>query len=98
MLHDPNRHESVIDIPWDEARARAAIERIVRDTELAFTPDGWWPPHPRDLGPGDDPAAPATPLYFGAAGVVWALRYLRAVGAACGPITPSPAGLFDDLL
>jgi hypothetical protein len=95
MLHDPARHERLADIPWDESHARAAIARIVRETVQAFTPEGWWPPHPRDLNPGDDPATPATPLYFGAAGVVWALRYLRAVGAADAP---SYAGHLDAML
>jgi hypothetical protein len=37
--------------------------------------------HPKDLAPGDDPAQPSTSLYHGAAGVIWALRFLRAVDA-----------------
>ena len=61
MLHDPARHERLADIAWDAPRARAAIARIAHDTVQAFTPDAWWPPHPRDLESGDDPAMPATP-------------------------------------
>jgi hypothetical protein len=81
MLHDPERHEPLIAAPWDPRRAVAAIERIIGDTEASFSPDRYWPLHPKDLGPGDDPSQISTSLYFGATGVVWALRYLRACGA-----------------
>ena len=79
MLHEPDRHEPLADIAWDEDRARAAIARIVRDTEQRFSPDTLWPTHPRDAGD----AGPGTQymLYFGACGVLWALRYLEARGA-----------------
>jgi Lanthionine synthetase C-like protein len=43
-----------------------------------------WPAHARDLDAGDDPALDSTTLYFGAAGVLWALRYLASVGAIDG--------------
>ena len=85
MLHDPGRHEPLVPVAWDEARVRATITRIVDETVAAFSPETLWPPHPRDLGPGDDPAVPFTNLYFGAAGVVWALDYLRAAGVASPP-------------
>lgn len=86
MLFEPARHEALAPIAWDERRVRAAIEAIVRDTEAAFVPGRWWPMHPQDLDAGDDPQQVSPSLYFGAAGVVWALRYLAAVGAvARGP-------------
>jgi len=85
MLHDPARHEPLQAIAWDEARVRATIARIVDGTVAAFSPDGLWPPHPRDLEPGDDPDAPATNLHWGAAGVMWALDWLRGAGAADSP-------------
>ena len=85
MLHDPARHEPLQALAWDEARVSATIARIVDETVAAFTPDGLWPPHPRDLEPGDDPDMRATNLYWGAAGVIWALAYLRKVGAADSP-------------
>ena len=85
MLHDPARHEALAPIAWDEARVRATIARIVDETVHAFSPDTLWPAHPRDLAPADDPDAPATCLYYGAAGVAWAIDYLNAVGAAAGP-------------
>jgi hypothetical protein len=81
MLHDPTRHEALRAQTWDPARASAAIDWIVADTMVAFKPRHGWPAHPQDLGSGEDPAAPVTPLYFGAAGVIWALRYLQDVGA-----------------
>ena len=81
MLHDPARHEPLQPLAWDEQRAREAIVRIVRDCERSHVEHGQWPLHPRDVETGDDPAVPATPLYHGAAGVIWALHYLDAVGA-----------------
>jgi hypothetical protein len=81
MLHDPARHEALIDTAWDEARARAAIEHIVRETEGRFAAGRWWPLHTKDAGPGDVVGEPVFPLYFGAAGVIWALHYLADMGA-----------------
>ena len=85
MLHDPARHEALRPLAWDEARVRATIARIVDATVAAFSPATLWPMHPRDSGPGDDPARPFANLYFGAGGVVWALEYLRASGVANPP-------------
>lgn len=82
MLHDPARHEPLRPSAWSEARALEAIECIVRDAESHYSSSGWWPPHPRDEIPADAPAELATPLYFGAAGMVWALRHLRDSDAA----------------
>ena len=81
MLFDPARHELLEPVAWDEQRVRETIARIVDDTSAAFTPDTLWPAHPLDLE--SDADAPAlTPLYLGAAGVIWSLHYLDAVGAA----------------
>jgi hypothetical protein len=78
-LYNPADHEPLQARPWDEHAARAAIQRIVSDTEAAFDPVSLWPMHPRDAG--DDVVESATTLYLGAAGVVWALYYLQEVGA-----------------
>lgn len=80
MLHDPARHEPLRAREWNEARARDAIAHIVADTESRFSPEAFWPMHPRDVE--NDDAAPAFPLYHGACGVIWALTYLEAAGAA----------------
>ena len=82
MLFEPARHEPLRPLPWNEAEVRAAIERIVLDTEARFTEDRYWPMHPLDQEGDDDVTRVETPLYHGAAGVLWALRYLRDVGAA----------------
>lgn len=79
MLHDPARHEPLRDIAWDERRARATIAHIVADTEARFSPDHYWPLHPRDVEGSE--SQPATPLYHGACGVLWALHHLEAIGA-----------------
>jgi hypothetical protein len=84
MLYDPNRHEALHPADadaWDEARARASIAAIVRDTEARFSPQFGWPAHPLDLEPGDDPQVANPSLYFGACGVLWALSYLSSAGA-----------------
>ena len=80
MLHDPARHEPLAPIAWNAAAARQAIERIVRDVEERYARDFHWPVHPLDAEGGD--REPAFDLYGGATGVVWALHYLEAVGAA----------------
>jgi hypothetical protein len=74
MLFDPVRHEPLQAISWDRDRVQASISQIVADAESRFTPHGWWPPHPRDVDPGEDAKQPATRLYYGACGVVCALR------------------------
>jgi len=63
-----------------EALARDAIAHVVADTEARFSPETLWPLHPRDADNGA--ATPAYPLYHGACGVIWALTYLEAAGAA----------------
>jgi hypothetical protein len=98
MLFDPARHEPLQDIAWDEDRARASISHIAADAEARFTPQGWWPPHPRDLDPGEDATQPATPLYYGACGVVWALHYLQDVGAVRLRRNYLESALMTDLL
>jgi hypothetical protein len=80
VLYDSDRHEPCDANGWDEARARAMIATIVADTEARFSADTFWPIHARDADDGG--TVPAYPLYYGACGVIWALRYLQGVGAA----------------
>ena len=82
MLFDPARHEALLPMAWNETQVHAAIAEVVQRTEADWHAQRWWPPHPRDLDPEDDPAEPATCLYYGAAGVIWALHHLQALGAA----------------
>lgn len=80
MLFEPARHEPLVDAAWDEAAARAAIVRIVADTEAAMLPDASWPWHPLDLS--ETPEPPHKSIYLGAAGVVAALATLQRSGLA----------------
>ena len=80
-LFDPSRHEPLRATPWDEDRVRATVARIVEDCERRFTPERFWPPHPRDSTGQLAPDAFGTSLYDGACGVIWALHYLEARGA-----------------
>jgi lantibiotic modifying enzyme len=95
-LWDPTRHEPLIDVAWDEARALACIRHIVAETEARFSPDRWWPLHPLDADPGDDLSVASTPLYHGACGVAWALHYLQDLGAV--KLQRSYHALADELL
>jgi hypothetical protein len=96
MRYDPSRHEALRQIPWDERQVRAAIESIVLEADARFSEESYWPLHPLDRD-GDDAADQVeTPLYHGACGVMWALHYLRAVGAA--HLSGSYAGQLDRLL
>jgi hypothetical protein len=79
VLFDPARHLAVSADAWDEGAARAAIREIVDDALERFDPDRFWPAHPLDEAAA---GRPSTSLYFGAAGVLWALDHLRAAGAA----------------
>ena len=82
MLYDPTRHEPLRGPAWNEDQSQEAIRRIVRDTEARFSADRYWPLHPLDIDGEEDSTQVTTTLYHGACGVVWALHYLQAVGAA----------------
>jgi hypothetical protein len=75
-LIDPSRHVPLRPIPWGAASAAEAIDEIVPDALDHFDPFRFWPGHPLD-GQADGNAS----FYFGATGVIWALEYLRRVGA-----------------
>jgi hypothetical protein len=76
-MFDPGRHIALAPDPWDAAAARAAIGEVVEDALERLDPEGFWPVHPLD-----EPAPGlSTSLYFGAAGVLWALDHLRREGA-----------------
>jgi hypothetical protein len=92
QLFDAGRHETLAEIPWDAAAVRAAIERISIDAHATFTREALWPIHPDD-GPAEQGSFIG--LYFGAAGVVWGLDYLRRQGLS--PDVSWPASLFDEM-
>jgi Lanthionine synthetase C-like protein len=77
MLFEPERHQALSSDRWDEQLARAVINRIAADTVRDFSATTLWPTHP------DDSKSRATfyNLYMGAAGVIWALDYLKRSGA-----------------
>jgi lantibiotic modifying enzyme len=74
MLYRPEAFEPLTETPWDEARVRDAIRRIVAGVDAAFDPDALWPAHEWD---GWEEPLPLKSLYLGAAGVIWALDALR---------------------
>ena len=72
MLHDTDRHEPLRGLPWEAAVARRAISAIADDLVRSRETGGGWRAHPLDA---DDPppADGHKSLYFGSAGVLWAL-------------------------
>jgi hypothetical protein len=79
-MYEKARHELLLDQSWDESRARDSIQRIAAETDSNFDPENLWPVHPLDRF-SDDHRSPFRMLYFGAAGVIWALHYLNGIGA-----------------
>lgn len=80
-MYEPDRHQPLAPLAWSESVAREAIASIVQEAREHYASHGYWPLHPLDTEPGDDPSQPSFPLYFGAAGTIWALRYLQDTGA-----------------
>jgi hypothetical protein len=68
-------HEPLAGAEWDDARAEEAIRAILADAESAFDGERW-PWHPLDGDEDED----STSVYFGSAGVVWALHELGVQG------------------
>jgi Lanthionine synthetase C-like protein len=73
-LFDPERHEPLLDEPWNPDAIEAAIRDIVAEAEVAF--DDGWPAHPQDEV---EPRRFGT-LYLGGAGVIRALDELERRG------------------
>lgn len=92
-LFDADRHEPVDAAPWEDARARAAIQSIVEDAQDALGTRLTWPWHPLDTSDPSQP--PHKSLYLGSAGTLWALSYLERKGAASLRI--KPAELIDPI-
>ena len=85
MLYRPEDFEPVTE-EWNEDRVRAAIARIVADTDEAYRRQPLWP------APDDTPVEPGRPepsLYAGAPGVVWALDQLQRRGHAEPTLDPA---------
>jgi lantibiotic modifying enzyme len=78
-LYEPELFEPLTDEAWDEAHVRRAIEEIVADADAAYDERDLWPAAEWD---GWQMPRPLTPLYTGAAGVVWALAELERRGHA----------------
>jgi hypothetical protein len=79
MLFETDRHEPLIQDPWDEQVALDTIQEIARDARASFSEAEFWPIHPFDVSP--ERARTLKPIYYGAAGVIWSLDYLGSVGA-----------------
>lgn len=74
-LFNPARHYPLLQRDWDADAAQHTIEAIVSDTIEQLQHQTQLPAHPLDDG------AFGSDLYFGKAGVLWAIEYLQTVGA-----------------
>jgi hypothetical protein len=84
VLFTPERHEPLTDEQFSEAGAREAIARIAARAKAELDPaDGRWPLDAEDRDSEDEP--PASAVYFGAAGIAWALGELADRGY-CDPV------------
>lgn len=81
MLYDPGEHRPLAGDAWIDRLALDAIERIAGDAIDAYRgSERLWPNAPEDLDREAD--EPLRNVYFGAAGVAWALDYLARVAVA----------------
>jgi len=76
-MFDSARHVPLQSLPWNVDEVRSEIEEIVSDALVHFDEKGFWPAHPLEDGLSDGHAS----FYVGATGVIWALEYLRRIGA-----------------
>jgi hypothetical protein len=74
-LFDPERHYRLSQLDWNRDTARQAISAIAHETIAQLETSPLLSGHPMD------DAAFGSDLYFGKAGVLWAIDYLQTVGA-----------------
>src|SRR5712671_5415238 len=75
------RHVPLRPAPWDTGIVTVAIDEIVSDALTHFDEEGFWAAHPMD-----NTKDGRSDFYMGAAGMIWAIDYLRRVGATAAAI------------
>ena len=73
MLYNPDRHETLLDIPWSVSGVRSTIDRIVENGVTTLDNEVRYPKHPRDEELED---WAGMSHYIGTGGVLWAPDYL----------------------
>ncbi len=74
-LFNPNRHYPLLQIDWNPSRAQQVIAEIADETITKLETVPLLASHPMD------DQLFGSDLYFGKAGVLWAIHYLQTVGA-----------------
>ncbi len=77
LMFKRTRHFAPLHRAWDRDDAAAAIKEITADALATLDPAALWPSHPMEGQVADGLGC----VYFGAAGVAWALNYLHRLGA-----------------
>jgi hypothetical protein len=90
VLYQREAFQPLTETPWDDARVRDAIRRIVADVDAAYDADALWP---ADEWDGWQAATPMKNLYVGAAGVIHGLDVLRSRGVAETTVDVAAAAL-----
>ena len=80
------RHFAPTSKSWSREEAEIAIKEIAADALTALDPAELWPSHPMEDHTPDGLGC----VYFGAAGIAWALNYLNRVGAVADARDLSP--------
>jgi hypothetical protein len=94
-LFDPSNHRPLAGPAWSEGAARDGVAEIVSDAVSAFGgPKRLWPNAAEDLEE-TDADVPYRNVYFGAAGVVWAIQHLAPKGLS--PELPGAAEILGGL-
>jgi hypothetical protein len=83
---DHARHVPLQPLAWSADDACSAIDEIVSDALKHFDERRFWPSHPLEDGLPDGHAG----FYVGATGVIWALEYLKRIGATETPFDFRP--------
>jgi hypothetical protein len=79
------RHVPLRPALWDTGIVTVAIDEIVSDALTHFDEEGFWAAHPMD-----NTKDGRSDFYMGAAGMIWAIDYLRRVGATAAAIDFRP--------
>ena len=84
-MYSSRQHFAALSTPWSDAKAAAFIQRFVDQSIASLLEHGGFEPHPQDDLRDSDM------FYHGIPGVLWAIAYLKSVGAVQYELNLVPA-------